>query len=290
MLMPLQQFSGSGRDLARVLLTGRNVFALDREKDEVYWYQLDPELSDVLQPVGDGPVIHKGQQVGQVVVSELGDISWLAAAGYQNRSGLLVLDQSGGLFLNDATGMWEPSHFPLTLPAGWRYPQSTGTFEGNFYVLEPSLNQIFRYAPSDGGYADAPTPYFEESALVNLGGVVDMAISSEGCGGYIYLLYRNGILTKYARGLPEAFEAVLPDKRLQDTPAFFSGAETCHLYVADAGNSRLVELDADGTFLFQYRLAEGDTLRHVRSLFVDEAEDAFYILTGDALYRTPIPR
>jgi hypothetical protein len=290
MLMPLQQFSGSGRDLGRVLLSGRNVFVLDRGKDEVYWYALDPELPDLLEPVGDGPVIRKGQQVGQLAVSELGDIAWLAAAGYQDRNGLLVLDQSGGLFLSDATGMWEPTHFPLYLPDEWRYPQSAQTYEGNFYVLEPSLNQVFRYVPSGGGYADPPTPYFEETALINLGGVVDMAINSEACGGHVYLLFRNGILTKYTRGEPVAFEAVVPDKRLQDTPAFFVGPEGCHLYVADAGNSRLVELDADGTFLFQYRLAEGETLHGVRSLFVDEVADAFYILTGDALYRTPIPR
>jgi len=47
---------------------------------------------------------------------------------------------------------------------------------------------------------------------------------------------------------------------------------------------------SNGTFLFQYRLAEGDALRSVRSLFVDEGDDAFYILTDDTLYRTPIPR
>ena len=63
-----------------------------------------------------------------------------------------------------------------------------------------------------------------------------------------------------------------------------------HLYVADAGNNRIVELDADGTFLRQFRLAEGETLRYVRSLFVDETEDVLYILTGDALYRAPVPQ
>jgi hypothetical protein len=290
MLMPLQEISGTGRDLGRVLLSGRNVFVLDRGRDEVLWYELDPELPDVVQQVGEGPVIRKGQQVGQLVVSELGDIAWLTAAGYQDRSGLLVLDQSGGLFLSDATGMWEPLHLPLHLPSEWRYPQSAETYQGNFYVLEPSLNQVFRYVPSGGGYADAPTAYFEDAAMVNLGGVVDMGINSEACGGHIYLLYRNGVLTKYTRGSTEAFEAVVPDQRLQDTPAFFVGPERCHLYVADAGNSRLVELDADGTFLFQYHLAEEEALRSVRSLFVDEAADAFYILTGDTLYRTPIPR
>ena len=289
-LMPLRQFSGTDRDLSRVLLNARSIFVLDRGRDEVYWYQMDPELSDVIQPVGDGPVISKGQQVDQAVVSELADTAWLTAEGAQDRSGLLVLDQSGGLFLNDATGMWEPTHLPMRLPDGWRYPQSTDTYQGNFYVLEPSLNQIYRYTPSGAGYADPPTDYFQGNALVNLGGVVDMVINSEACGGSVFLLFRNGMLTKYLRGSPEALEVVVPDGRLQDTPAFFAGPETCHLYIADAGNSRIVELDANGTFLYQYRLAEGDTLGSVRSLFVDEIGDAYYILTSDALYRTPIPR
>ncbi|HUW10226.1 MAG TPA: hypothetical protein VM537_10885 [Anaerolineae bacterium] len=290
MMMPLQELAGTGRDLGRVLLSGRNIFVLDRGRDEVYWYQLDPELPDAAPPVGDGPVIRKGQQVGPALVSELGDIAWLTASGLQDKSGLLVLDQSGGLFLNDVTGMWEPARLDLELPADWRYPQAADSYQGNFYVLEPSLHQIFRYTPSGEGYAGSPTHYFEEGSIVNLGGVVDMAISSEACGGHVYLLYRNGILTKYTRGVAEPFEAIVPDARMQDTPAFFVGPEMCHLYIADAGNGRLVELDANGTFLFQYRLAEGDALRSVRSLFVDEVGDAFYILTADTLYRTPIPR
>ncbi len=290
MLMPLQQYSGMGRDLGGVLLSGRNVFVLDRGKDEVYQYQLDPDLHDVVEPVGEGPVIRKGQQAGQAVVSELADMSWLTAVGNQDKSGLLVLDQAGGLFLSDATGMWQPIHLPLQLPKDWRYPQSAETYQGNFYVLEPTLHQIFRYVPSGGGYGESPTGYFEDNALINLGGVVDMAISSELCGGHVYLLYRNGILTKYTWGSPEPFEADVLDQRLQDTPAFFSSADECHLYVADAGNNRIVEFDANGIFQHQYRLAEGDTLRSVRSLFVDEADGAFYILTDDALYRTPIPR
>lgn len=290
MLMPLQEYSGLGRDLSRVLVHGPSVFVLDLGKDEVYQYRLDPELPDVVEPVGEGVVIRKGQQVGQVAVSELADIAWLTAAGYQDKSGLLVLDQSWRLFLSEASGMWEPTQLPLQPPDEWRYPQSVETYGGNFYVLEPSLNQILRYLPSGGGYGESPGHYFEADALINLGGVVDMAISSEVCGGYVYLLYANGILTKYARGTLEPFEPHGLDKRLGETPAFFAGPEGCHLYVADTGNSRVVELDADGTFLHQFRLAEGETLRYVRSLFVDEVGDAFYILTGDTLYRTPIPQ
>jgi len=290
MLMPLQEYSGLGRDLGRVLVHGRSVFVLDRGRDEVYQYELDPELPDLLEPVGEGVVIRKGQQVGQVMVSELADMAWLTAVGQQYRSGLLVLDQSGRLFLSDASSMWTLTHLPLKLPEDWRYPQSVETYWGKFYVLEPSLNQILRYEPSGEGYEESPSHYFEEDALINLGGVVDMAISPEVCGGYVYLLYRNGIVTKYIRGSAVSFEPNVPDERLQDTPAFFVGPEDCHVYVADVGNARIVELDEDGTFLHQYRLAEGEMLRYVRSLFVDDVEDVFYILTGDALYRTPIPR
>ena len=290
MLMPLQEYTGLGRKLSRVLVHGRNIFVLDQGKDEIYQYELDPELPDVAKPVGEGPVIYKGQQVGQVVVSELADMAWLTAEGYQDKSGLLVLDQAGRLFLSDVSGMWEPTQLPLALPEEWQYPQSVETYWGNFYVLEPSQNQIFRYEPSGGGYNEPPSRYFEADTLVNLGGVVDMAISSEPCGGYVYLLYANGMLLKYQRGVPVSFEPHGLDERLRGPTAFFTGPEECHLYVADAGNNRIVELDADGTFLRQFRLAEGETLRYVRSLFVDETEDVLYILTGDALYRAPIPQ
>jgi len=290
MLMPLQEYMGLGRELSRVVVQGWDVFVLDRERDEVYQYRLDPELPDLAEPVGEGVLIRKGQQVGQVVVSELADIAWLTAEGYQTKSGLLVLDQSWRLFLSDVSGTWEPSQLPLKPPEAWQFPQSIETYLGNFYVLDPSQNQIFRYEPSGAGYEKSPSHYFAEDALINLGGVVDMAISSEPCGGYVYLLYANGLLTKYVRGTPEPFEPHGLDKRLGDTPALFVGPEECHVYVADVGNNRIVELDEDGAFLRQFRLAEGETLRNVRSLFVDEVGDVFYILTGDALYRTPIPQ
>ena len=290
LLMPLYEFSAADRDLARVIVHGDDVFVLDRGTDAVTQLQLDPALRDVAEPVSDQPLVRKGQQVGQGVVSELSDITWLTPGGAQSQTGLLVLDQSGGLYLYDATGLWEPMYLPLRVPAEWRYPQSAQTYAGNFYVLEPSLNQIFRYLPTGNGYSDDATAYFDAGSPVSLGGVVDMAISSEGCGGYVYLLYRNGVLTKYARGVAEPFAAIVPDKQPQDTPAFFSSAENCHVFVVDAGNGRIVEFQPDGVFLFQYRLAEGEALQQVRSLFVDDTDDSFFLLTNDALYRVPIPR
>jgi len=156
--------------------------------------------------------------------------------------------------------------------------------------LEPSLNQIYRYAPTTNGYEDAPTTYFSEESTLNLGGVADMTISSAACGGNIFMLYRNGVIKRYTRGIEEPFSAEIPDMKLQDTPAFFMSQETCHLFVADAGNGRILELDAAGAFLYQYRLADGDALSSARGLFVNDYDGAIYILTSEALYRTPLPR
>jgi len=290
MLMPLHQFAEGEQDYGRILVEGDHVFILDRGQDQVAQLALDPQLHDIAEPAADGPLVQKGQQIGQAVVSELADMIWLEPGTARTKGGVLVLDQSGGLFLNDPDGLWQPLHLTMRLPQGWRYPQSIGTYEGYFYVLEPALNQIYRYAPTTNGYEDAPTTYFPEGSSLSLGGVTDMAISSATCGGNIYLLYRNGIIKRFTRGVEEPFSAEIPDAELQDTPAFYMSQETCHLFVADAGNSRILELDSAGGFLFQYRLADGDALSSARGLFVNHEDGAIYILTPEALYRTPLPR
>ena len=59
--------------------------------------------------------------------------------------------------------------------------------------------------------------------------------------------------------------------------------------MADAGHGRIVEFDKEGKFVRQFRLAEGQALRSVRSFFVDEVNGFLYFLTNDALYKTDLP-
>ena len=52
----------------------------------------------------------------------------------------------------------------------------------------------------------------------------------------------------------------------------------------------LIEFSKDGKFLRQFRPTQGDLLRDMRGLFLDEAGGRFYILTGDKLYKADLPK
>jgi hypothetical protein len=61
------------------------------------------------------------------------------------------------------------------------------------------------------------------------------------------------------------------------------------LYLADAGTGRIIEYTKDGTLVRQFRPREGDILKDARSIYLDEAAGALYILTGNRLYKANLP-
>ena len=59
-----------------------------------------------------------------------------------------------------------------------------------------------------------------------------------------------------------------------------------YIYVADAGNRRVVQLNKDGRFIRQFkpRDEQGVDFSTLRSLFVDELAGKLYLLNDRALY------
>jgi hypothetical protein len=73
--------------------------------------------------------------------------------------------------------------------------------------------------------------------------------------------------------------------------AVVASAEGDQIYVADTGNGRIVEFSKkSGQFQRQLRPAQGDILRDMQDLYLDEASGAFYILTSNKLYKANLPR
>jgi hypothetical protein len=151
--------------------------------------------------------------------------------------------------------------------------------------LDSQSNQIFKYLPTaDGGYSNPPETWFQID--IDLAGVVDMAID-----GYIYLLYADGRILKFMGGELAPFEQTELDEPLRGPTAIFTSPdeETKFLYVADAGNRRVVQLSKEGQFIRQFRAAEAGVFDQLKSLHVDEIGSKFYALSGNALYMANIP-
>jgi hypothetical protein len=272
------------------VVQGNHVFVLDRGQDRVYHHQLDTELDKALAADSRQVVlVSKGRQVGNVLVGDLVDMAWMPTGNNRQRASLVILESGGHLLdFDPATGEL------LALQVGgtdaWRFAQFVGSHSGRFYVLDATANEIWRYSPTPDGYAGEPEKWLQSE--LDLAGVVDMAIADS-----IYLLYADGTVRKLTIGQPDDFDIAAWDTPLRGATALFTRPpdETKWLYIADAGNGRIVQCDEAGQLKQQFRAAEtlrgaeADPLAAAKSLFVDEIGGRAFVLSGLKLYLLILP-
>jgi hypothetical protein len=255
----------------------------------VYHHQLDEYQQALQSDTKETVLVSRGDQIGDVLVGDLVDMVWMPAGNDRQKANLLILESGGTLIEYDpATG----ERLPLRLAAFelWQFPKLVGSYYGRFYLLDPAVNQIWRYPPTPDGYSAPPEEWLQ--AEVDMAGVVDMAI-----GNSIYLLYADGKMRKLTAGGPDTFDTSDWDAPPNSPTALFTRPpeDTQWVYVADRGNSRIVQSGKDGKFKRQFRLADAhtedgsDPLGGVTSLFVDEISGHAYFLSGTKLYLAILP-
>ena len=271
-------------ELSRVVVEGMHVFVMDRRSDQVYHAQLDTTQQS-LQP-DPKVVVKKGELVDGTLVNDLVDMVWMGRdqGNVRQRPALVVLESGGKLIEYDPT-TGQKRALTRAAPDAENYVDLVGSHTGRLYVLDPKTNKIWRYDATADGYSS--TPYDWLQAPVDLVGVVDLLV-----GDGIYLLYADGRISRLVGGLPADFSTADWDIPPRD-PAALSGYppdETEWVYIADCGNSRIVQSASDGKFTRQFRLndtqftAKGDVLKKVTSLFIDESVKRAYFLSGNKLY------
>jgi hypothetical protein len=276
-------------NLTRVVVEGAHVFVLDRNDGKVYHHQLD-EFQQALKPeTVEKVLVSRGDQVGSVLVADLVDMTWMPTGHGRQKAALVIFESGGTLLEYDPT---TAELIPLRVAASetWQFPRLVGSHSGRFYLLDPSANEIWRYAPTPNDYSTPPDEWLQSE--VDLLGVKDMAI-----GNSIYLLYADGKIRKLTAGSPDAFDISDWDTLPRNASAIFTRPpeDTQWLYVADQGNSRIVQCSKEGRFKQQFRLADTeatggtDALANVTSLFVDEISGHAFFLSGRQLYMIILP-
>jgi len=279
-VVPMWDFNQEGQSLARVVVGGDSLYVLDKGKNEVHRLIMS-SLGDSAKPAEQPTVVKKGQQVGDRVVSDLLDMAWVEGAGNQ-RSKLVVLDTAGGLFGYDST--YGASNLPLGGQDKWQQPQLVMGYGGNLYIVDSKGSQVWRYRPGVKGYEGAPEPYFAAGSPTDLTGVQAIAID-----GSVWLLFPDGRLLKFLVGEAQPFIPKGPPGTPKSPVDVAAPLEGDRLYVADAGTGRILEYSKEGTLNRQLRPREGDMLKDVRSIYLDEAAGALYLLTGNRLYKANLP-
>ena len=257
----------------------------DRVVEPGEWRTTEPEVPILVQT---------GQDVDGGEVGALVDCIWGSPGGERQTSSLLILEEDGGVISYDPAWVDEGGSPRLTRSFLGTSPSSPAVvdfFGGRLYVLDKDANQIWRYNPRGDTYPDRPDRYFVTSPPRSLVDALDMAID-----GHIYVLYEDGEILQFlggehqpdfdVRGLPgDGMEAVA----LAVDPDGSSGA----VYVADAGNKRVIVLGPDGAFQAQWQADAaigGDAaFDALESLVVDEPARQLYVVSGGRLYVASLP-
>jgi len=279
-------FAGPESQTHRVLLHGNDVYVLDEGAQELHGYFLD-EPRNFQEPAGGAVLLSREDRPGGIAIEELNDFIWMEAGNGRETGNLLLLVNGRSLLQFD--GLRAFTSVSVADSQLWSEPRLIGAYSGYLYILDAEEDRILKYAPTGNSYDSSPTDYFQTETSVELGNAVDMAID-----GYIYVLLGDGNILRFLGGQEEAFPVGGlddHDHKLQNPTAIFTSPETDYIYIADAGNERVVQLDKEGAFVRQFRPARerAGAFQNLQDVFVNEARGELFALHSDQLSLALIP-
>jgi len=271
--------------LRRVIVHGIDVYVIDTGTDRVYKYLLN-ETGNALQMLeGDPVVLRKGDRRNQTTVDELLDMAWVDAGGLRGISSLLAVDHQGHVVEYDPLVGLKP--LPIADTSQWVAPLAVLGYYGRLYVLDPEANLLLRYILTNEGYDGLPTDYFSTESGAQLRTAVDMAID-----GNVFVLHSDGSISKYEQGVSVAFPQSNLDQPLQGPTAIYASGfmdEDGYVYVADAGNQRIVQFSKAGDFIQQFVGPDASSMDALKSLAVDETQKKLYLINDNKLHLWNLP-
>ena len=285
-LPQLRQYTDPGTRLDRIVVQGVELYVLDSGTDRIFHHRLD-DVGETLLPDDEASLVlaARGQEVDNVIVGDILDMAWMPAGGNRQTSDLVMLNTTGLLEFNPNWGITSSALAGGELMS---LPVAVNSYFGNFYILDPPANRLLRYLPTADGYSAQPDSYFVDDQPVDLSNAIDFAID-----GAVYVLFRDGRLSKFQSGQAVEFNITGLDKPFKNPVSIFTAPDeqVQYIYVADAGNQRIVQLEKDGRFIRQFKPREEEvvTFANLQDIYVDEIGSRLYILDSNNLYIGNIP-
>jgi hypothetical protein len=287
-LVELQEFpdtESAKSELSEVIVHGIDAYVLDLGTQRVYKYLLNDTRDSFQSLEGDHVLVRKGDQRDEIVIDELLDMTWVDAGGLRGTSNLLTLDKTGHVLQYDPSLGLRP--LPTADNSAWVEPVAATGYYGRLYMLDPKANHVLRYTLTNAGYEGPPGSYFPPETGVSLSNAIDMAID-----GNVYILHSDGMISKYQEGTSVPFPQSNLDEPLK-TPSCICLTgfmdEDGYVYVADAGNQRIVQFSKAGEFIRQLRSRDPLSLNDLRGLSVDQSDKKLFLINGRKLYVVELP-
>jgi hypothetical protein len=283
-ISPLAKIKVDGSDLTQAYADGSDIYIFDRGAQRIYHYVVNETATESNPVSGDGTILKSGDKIADTPVDQIRDIVWADSAG-SAAAGLVAIGGSA-LLQYDASGpAWHAT--VVTDAAQWGQIRAVASFLGNVYLLDASKNQIWKYVPAANGYSQQAVPYLPANSSANFSHSVSLAVD-----GDVWTLTSDGSVLRFRGGQRVPFELSGLDSPLKNPVAIYTRPEVDSLYIADAGNQRIVEFDKNGKFVraFKPQAQQGDAFNNLKALLANEAERKFYFIGDNTLYVANLPK
>lgn len=150
-----------------------------------------------------------------------------------------------------------------------------GIYNNRLYLVDKGNGQIRRYSKI-GERFSSPENWLETAT--DFSSAVKLFID-----GNIYILNKDGQITKYLKGKKEEFSIATLDEPISDASNMVIGEK--HIYIFEASKKRLVIFDEAGKFQDQY-LFSG--LEKTTDFAASEKDNKVYVLSGNSVYETTV--
>lgn len=271
-----------GGQFKQISASDKDVFLLDG-RGRVYHYVVNDASGEAEPAANEGLLLQLGDKVGDKPVEALQLMGTAAPA--QNKAVLIAITKDAVLSYDLEAEQWTVT--TVTDSDKWGDLRALDSFGGNIYLLDAKNNQIYRYTPNGKGYSTEGTPYFPQNTQPVLNKAIDMAID-----GDVWVLNDNGTVLRFRAGVPIPFELSGLTTPLKKPVAIFTRPEVDAVYIADAGNQRIVEFDKNGAFVRQFKPSaeKSDEFQNLQDFTVNETKRKLYLANPTSAYMVNVPK
>jgi hypothetical protein len=273
--------------LTRAVLQGQDLYVLDDGNDQVYRITLTTDGAGMSPNSRQAlAFMRRGVQLNEYQVGDLVDITWAEDGSGLTQSNVLVALDRAGLLIDCAPRFTDTCGAQqLQTVENWINPVAIAVWSGRLYVLDPGANQLWRYDPNAGAFANAAIEYFSGEGRPDIRTAVDFAIDSE---GVVFILLENGSVLKFRGGdrLDFAFAGFPQGQPLTSANAFFLNTNPLRpgLYIVSRANQAIYETLLGGTFVNNYRSSNETYFESIADVVVNNDQNVVYTLSGNSIF------
>jgi hypothetical protein len=244
------------------------VYVLDSSTGSVYAFAPGGQIA---QPT---PVFGQGMQVDGISTGQAAHITVDRDTSAQQAL-VYILDANRRLFSLDSSGLLRS--VSVTNANSWKTATAIAVAHGDLYILDSAGNQIWQFMGSDLGFVTPPAALTTKADLHD---ATQLAITDNP-----YISTSNGQLERVRGGRLEAADFKgLDHPMTSPQPPQIDSASEIQL-IADPGNQRIVAMDKNGVYQYQF---DGVELQGLRSVAVDPQNGTLFALSGQKILSSPL--